>query len=163
MKQLHINLLEFFSFLSFLSQPFKQLQNIIYVLENSTVTIYTFMPISQWKESRMIKTIFHTFFVIRAVAIQGNELFRFCQSDALLTLRFIISYALIDTRNGKSILLLYIKAEVMLFRSQDLRQQLLDFWRGSWFGSSAYGDKFNILPGLGKGSNFFNGQVLWMA
>lgn len=44
-----------------------------------------------------------------------------------------------------------------LVQKPGARQQLLDFWRGTGFGNSVYGDKFSILPDLGKGSNSFYG------
>ena len=73
-----------------------------------------------------------------------------------MKLGFTVSYALRGTGSGKSILLLWIMAEVILFRSQELDSSFLIFGEAQDL-ESVYGDKFSILPDLGKGSNSFYG------
>lgn len=54
-------------------------------------------------------------------------------------------------------MLLWIKAEVILYGSQKLDSYFLIFEE-----AQDYGDRFNILPDLGKDSNSFDSQVLWI-
>lgn len=72
------------------------------------------------EESRKVKPIFYIFFAITALALKKDELFVLPIKGTFMKLGFIMTYALRSTGSGKPIFMLWILAEVILFRSQKL-------------------------------------------
>lgn len=68
----------------------------------------------------------------------------------LVKLGFIISYALRGTGSGKSILLLWIMAEVILFRSQELDSSFLIFGEAQDLGTVFMVTNLAFCPILAK-------------